>query len=796
MTDWNYIPEHPISLTIAADARLSQTNYTNDQIWELNFGDSDPPSLCLQTTFGLRARNFRIFPRFIHAEKVINNPEQFHRPITIHKYFPNYLSLSFRPFSSIDVHIDYWVPESQVVAARSKIRNLSRETCLIQLEWIALLVPSPDGDRMAISEIGMNTILAGQTSDLYPVFFLTGGVQAGNSPYPSLYLNSEIPPHAEQDSLWAIASLQNREASFELTKQMVNKNWDAEFARVYRINSQQLEITTGNHEWNTAFYLAQTISNQLIIHANDPSKSLSYVYTRKPDQGFSLRKDGTDYNHLWNGQTSFDAYYLTNFILPSYPTIMRSILDNFLATQTANGEIDWKPGLGGQRSHLLATPLLATLAWNYYNYNGDINYLKDVFPKLTKFYLSWFSTIHDHNNNSVPEWDQTVQTGFEEHPLFSYANPWSEGLDITTVESPDLLAYLYQECSSLISIGKTLEDYAAISILEKSCANLSEIMDQFWSDQHACYLYRDRDSQLSPQGILLGRQMGSGVMQVNQQFQMPIRPIIHFKSKKERTHRVQVYIHGISPTGTHRVDHISAHSIRWHIGSGFVTSEYIYQAIEQIEINEITDDVEVIAHSADLTGIYQNLLLPLWARMLPENKASILINLTILNKKVFLGPYGLRPNITSPEEMDNPKYYDAMHLPWMSMILEGVVHYGMQNKAAEVFTRIMKAVVQSLKKDMKFHQFYHSENGEPLGTVNSLNGLIPIGLFLKILGVNIVSSTQIEITGHNPFPWPVTIKFRGLTLVQKEQKTLVIFPEGQSITIDNDHPQTIFLKNN
>jgi endonuclease YncB( thermonuclease family) len=75
-----------------------------------------------------------------------------------------------------------------------------------------------------------------------------------------------------------------------------------------------------------------------------------------------------------------------------------------------------------------------------------------------------------------------------------------------------------------------------------------------------------------------------------------------------------------------------------------------------------------------------------------------------------------------------------------------------------------------------------------------LTSLIPIGLFLQILGVKIISSSKVEITGSNPFPWPVTIKFRGLTVIQQEKKALVIFSDGQNITVNNNQAQTISIK--
>jgi hypothetical protein len=38
--------------------------------------------------------------------------------------------------------------------------------------------------------------------------------------------------------------------------------------------------------------------------------------------------------------------------------------------------------------------------------------------------------------------------------------------------------------------------------------------------------------------------------------------------------------------------------------------------------------------------------------------------------------------------------------------------------------------------------------------------LIPVGLFLDIVGIKIKNSSTIELSGPNPFPWPVTVKYQ------------------------------------
>ena len=726
--------------------------------------------------------------------QVINDPKQFYHPITIHQYYPNYINLSFKPFSNINVILEYWVPDSHGIAGKTKIINLGHELCQIQVEWAELLVPAADGNRMSATEIGLTTILAGETTSLFPVLFLTGGAQPGKSPYPSLSLSYDISPKGMQETQWVHATLTELNASYALAKELISKNWDIKFTQISRMNSQRLEVITGNQDWNTAISLSQTLADQLLLQSTALSQSASFVSVRNPDQGYSLLKNGSDYNYLWNGQTALDSYYLTDFLLPSSPGIVKGLMDNFFATQTPEGEIDLKPGLGGQRSQLLSTPLLAIISWKLYQYTSDIEYLKGIFPKLLSFFFSWFTNNHDRDHDSIPEWDQIIQTGYEEHPLFTYHDELSGGLDISTVESPDLCSILYQECKSLISIANEIANFSAVEQLEQVAVKLSEAVENSWRDSQACFSYRDRDSHITAPPELIGKLIGPGIIEVHQEFPNPIRPTIRVKSKREGTRPVQLYIHGTSTNGAHRVDHVPAYQIHWHLNTGYFTSDYIYKTIEQIEITGISPDDEVIVQTPSLTMIDQTLLLPLWAGIPSKDKAKILINLTIMNKKRFLSTYGLRSCINFHNTDEESKQLSVLNLLWLSFIMDGMIRYEERKKAAEVFSRMMKAVVRSIKTDMTLHQFYHSETGKPSGSINSLTSLIPIGTLLNIIGVKIYNSSKVEISGSNPFPWPVTIKYRGLTIVHQENNTTILFSDGQNITVDNTHPQMVSIE--
>ena len=80
-----------------------------------------------------------------------------------------------------------------------------------------------------------------------------------------------------------------------------------------------------------------------------------------------------------------------------------------------------------------------------------------------------------------------------------------------------------------------------------------------------------------------------------------------------------------------------------------------------------------------------------------------------------------------------------------------------------------------------------------LGERNALNGLAPLDLFLRVLGVEILSSKRVKLEGVNPFPWDVTIQYKGLKVIRGQEKTEVVFANGKSVTVVDIEPVIVSL---
>ncbi|KPL06454.1 hypothetical protein AMJ86_08450 [bacterium SM23_57] len=793
MREWNIQSGDPGVYVIAADVRHGSTNYCNDHIWELKLGGGEPPALAIQTTFGFRARNFRIFPRFIEGDITRVDPTTFERTPTIKKFFPNYLLVAFSPYTGIDVKWEYWVPESNRILGRIQITNTRLVQREIRLQLAALLYPSDDGQRMVPQDIDSVTALCGQTGNLYPVIFMTGGPETTTGPYPALSVTLNLAPGGSRQLTWVQSAVEDVESSKEKFLDWALIPWEPEIAQIEILHQSIIEIETGDPDWDAAFAFGLKQAYNLLVGPTHHLPAPSMVLSRMPDQGYSGLGDGTDYDHDWSGQLPLEADYLSTFLLPASPELVIGLLDNFLETQTQIGFIDLKPGLAGQRRRILATPILTQLAWRIYQATEDKSFLRNVFPKLLSFVQSWFTEQQDRDGDGLPEWAHPLQSGFEDHPVFSQWQPWSQGGDISKVESPSLCAFLYNEIQILIKIAEITEQSSPIASLEALADNLKSAVLACWDDTSSIHLNWDRESHFSPQGAHLGSREGPGEITVNSQFDHPIRLSIRVSECEEIPHRIRIFIRGVGLSGNFRIERLEWEQFRWQVDKGNVSSDQVYTSLETIEITGVNPKDKISIEIMDLSSVDQTMFLPLWAQMLDQNQATNLVNQTICNENKFWKSFGISACYLGATQDDFP--FKAVHMIWNNLIGEGLLKHGYQKETMELVTRLMNAVIQNLKSENSFYTYYLSDSGRGLGDPNGLGGLPPLNLFLKTLGVQIISPTKVILEGKNPFPWPVTISYRGLMILRETNKTKLVFPGGQTAIIKSPERREITLEN-
>jgi hypothetical protein len=184
--------------------------------------------------------------------------------------------------------------------------------------------------------------------------------------------------------------------------------------------------------------------------------------------------------------------------------------------------------------------------------------------------------------------------------------------------------------------------------------------------------------------------------------------------------------------------------------------------------------------------------MPLWAGIPDEQRAQTMIGRALLDADRFHRPFGVPacPHLTQPEA---EAIAQAVHLPWNLFICEGLLRYGFRSDAARLVAHVMNGIIQNLKQNRAFYARYHAERGTGMGERNALQGLAPVELFLRVLGVEVLSSTRVKLEGKNPFPWDVRILYKGLKIMRGLEKTEVVFANGRSVTVTDIEPVVVSL---
>ena len=794
MRDWDLGAGDPLSLVLAADVRLTAPDYGNDQAWELTLVGGDPPAVGIGTTYGLRARGMRIFPGFGLGSRMVTDPSSFREPPRVRRFFPNYVLVEMSPISGLRVRAEFWVPNSHSLGGRILLVNVGREPQEVRLSLNAILRPGDNSQPLKEQMIGGSSVLVGRTGDLYPAVFLATGAVLPQSPFPTLAVRHLLEPGTEKAVVWATSACSDAAESLRAARELVGCSWDSEIARVELLNESLLDVRSGEPSWDAAFAFAQ---KQTIASYVGPTARLphpSFVLSREPGKGYSERGDGSDYGRLWNGQSVADAYSHLPVLLPAAPELAKGLVRNFLAHQGLDGLVDGKPGLAGQRSGVHAMPLLATLTSEIYRHTEDIEFVRETLPRLADFVEAWFSPGHDRDGDGFPEWDHTLHSSFDDWPAFVRWGAWGQGLDITTAETIDLASYLYRECRSVLWLGKIAGDKSVEDRFSQRLDYLRSRVEASWSDETASYHHLDRDTHRAYPGESLGSGRGAFNLEVGRQFPSPVRIVVKVLGVENQPHALQVFLHGKGVRGRHRVERLGERSFSWYWGIGSSTSAKTYLEVERVEVRGISHDFEVEIRVADYTRQDQSLLLPLWAGIPDPERARQLVERTLLDPMRYWRPYGM-PTTSASDPSYSP---DGSHgagtvwLFWNAMLGEGLLDYGNLDQAAELLTRLMQPIVHCLREDHAFHEAYNPESLEGIGERHHLGGLAPLGLFLRLLGVQLISPTKVIVRGRNPFPWPVTLRRLGVEVYLPPQGPVrITFPDGQVVQVTEERPQEI-----
>ena len=232
------------------------------------------------------------------------------------------------------------------------------------------------------------------------------------------------------------------------------------------------------------------------------------------------------------------------------------------------------------------------------------------------------------------------------------------------------------------------------------------------------------------------------------------------------------------------------------LGSGraAATTRKLFTHLNSVRVDGLSDQDQVVLQVMDFGREDISLFLPLWAGIPQAERARRMVQEVLFTPERFGRQYGI-PASAAPSRLGEDPEVDAVRqavrLPWNQLVGEGLLAYGLRQEAARLIGNNMSAIIRNLKTQRAFSSALHAANGAPLGERNSAPGLPPLGLFLQVLGVRIESPERVALSGKNPFPWPVTVQYRGLRVTRELECTRIVFPDGRAAMIDDPADVTV-----
>lgn len=788
MFEWNLNLKDPLSLIFAPDYRLNQSKIDHDTVWELQLDGGENGGISLYSTLSLRSLSLRIFPVFSNQIENRIRVTEFYKPITVLKLSPNYTRIRLEPFEGLNVFMEYWFPESKTALGKIIINNASIKDFTGSISIVVVLSPSGSGSKMAFSKSGALNFLAGKTQNIFTYFLMNNAPTQGNYAQPSLENKIELKAGKQQQFNWVFEWDTDEKSILETSEHWLKKSWDAELSKMEILaQKESFEIETGNTQVDSILALSQNAALQMLVPDSGTENKPRLLMSRHPEKNYSFDESNKQTTSD-TGVTPLQLWYF-NQVAPGLFSFTREILSSFFLKQHDDGFISNFSEAGSGQTRYIAFPILASLSIEIHDFDPDENWLKQIFPKLVNYLKYWFSENQDQDQDGFPEWSNAIHSLYENLPIHDRWNPTGVGIFSKWIESPMLASLLIKELKSCLQIAEIIGNNSQSSWLESKLTSLSKSLQTTWSRKKKLFLYRDSISHNSNAGINLYKGNVSGKIKINKNLRSNQRLVFQFTSQHENTRNVQIFIHGKTPEGE-TVEEISARQIRWNGKIGFVTSSFTFTTIMEIDITHFVSGDYLELKTADFSTTDITNLLPLWAEESSPKRAKSLVDDWI--NKEYLQPYGLPlvPYKLQPEETD---LYNVVDLPINTLITMGLIGCGYRDEAMTIWSNNLNAINKNLKLFHKFMKYYDASDSYGSGDYNIINGMVPLRVFIKLVGIKKWNSKEIIIDSTSQFEEPVNIRYRGITVHCSQHGHQIISPGSKIIETIGNGPHRIKL---
>ncbi len=782
MRRWQLDNKKPLALQLAADARLSQTNYVDDQIWQLALGSGDDAAMALQTRYGGRVGLASLVPMWQHDDRTIYQAVAYHSTPVVTAFAPGYVQLEAELLPDVHITAKYWVAESHAVTGQFTVVNQTSAALSLRFDLYGHVVIRSLERQISILTLQdeTNALYLGKFANIDPVVLVEGGkaelTAEGLNAKVGTVLN--IAAGGTESIRWAHAALPEMLNSLRLARYWLDVDWQQIEAQVAPAAEAIPQIETGNADWDATIAFAYQHALQAFLRPTDHLPDASFVAAREPINGYSAAGDGSDYIREWSGQAPTTAYLLTRAIACVAPNLAEGVVRNYIATQQDDGYIDWAPGLGGGRKSMLAMPLLARIAWDVYEDTRNKAFLQDVLASLMTFYERWFREDVDADGDGVPEWQSITQTGYAGWQLFV------GGVDITLTEAPDMLTYLLSEGMALQMMAHELADDAAGTKLQTRTTEIRAALDDLWQDE--CFVYRDRDTHATPAGTsVLENAKGDEEHLPAVALPQASRLIVTVTGGTAHKPRMSVTVHGLDAEGAAQEEMLQAEHFTWTYGRGTATTRTVFSQVDRILPTGLSRVYRVSARSVDLNDTDMNTVLPIWNGVLTVEQSEAIVPKLM---DTLLAPNGLALYAKSDEPGADPS---GVWVFWNALVVEGLLRDCYYAQALDIIKGLLRVQTATLREKGKFTPFYHEEDMLGMGDRMDIGGMVPVHLLFKAFGLHIRQDGSVYVDEMFIWEGPIRVRQHGIDIQRDASQTTVTFPHGEQHVVQAGTSQTL-----
>lgn len=776
------------TFTLAADARLAQTRYTDDQVWQIQLGDSQSPALALQTRYGGRVGLASLTPIFTLDNRPLVDAAVYHDAPRLTAIAPNFALVEAALTPTLTLESEYWCMASDAIGGRHTLHNTSDKDIMVRFEALGHVDSEPKPQPLAILTLvgGGSALTFGKLPRLEPIILVENGTAFidGNRANAKVGADLTVPAGGQTRVRWVHAGGVDLRASLLAAQWWLDQDWDTHIDAVAAAAQAIPAVDTGNPHMDALVYLSHITLLQSFMSATDKLPHASIVTRRDMGTGYSAAGDGSDYERAWSGQSMPHAYLTALGVVTTAPELAKGLVLNYLAVQAKDGSIDARPGLGGQRGGYLVPPLLARLTWRIFRYTRDETFIRQAFPKLLRLFRYWHAQDDDH----LPQWHSEKQMGYAYFPTYGLGQAWAQNLDITKTESIDLGVYLLSEGIALGSMLRYIGDAGGYDAEIQRMLEESRIaLDDMWKGGK--YSYRDYETRkVNKPQTLLDDVRADEEHFINTPLDKPARLIVRIVGGADRAPRCSVRFDGVGRDGQPLTEIADSAQIYWYRGYGVYTTQHIFQQLDRVSSEGLSRVYKLHLTSADHTRQDISSLLPLASLGgITHERAAQLVK-QVTDKKKFWRANGVPMTSAADESYDssNQRGGGGVWPFYITLLGEGLCDYGYVKEARDMLLRLMDLQLMLYKRDGKFYEFYDADENKGWGESNHLTGVVPLHLLRRVLSIRIITPSVVWTGDPFAMETAVTVRQHGVTVYRSAEATRVTFPSGHTVELAPD----------